>query len=50
MKKVTGDIWNSANVLTILRIASIPVYIVIYGKGYHNGAMIVFLLASLTDF
>lgn len=50
MKKVTENIWNAANILTILRIVSIPVYIVIYGKGYHNGAMIVFLLASLTDF
>ncbi len=50
MKKTTENIWNEANILTILRIAFIPVYIVIYGKGYHNGALIVFLLASLTDF
>jgi cardiolipin synthase len=49
MKKASENILNLANILTTLRIALIPVYVAIYGKGYHYGALIVFLVASLTD-
>lgn len=49
MKKTSENIWNPANILTILRIAFIPLYVVAYGKGYRYGALIVFLAASLTD-
>jgi CDP-diacylglycerol--glycerol-3-phosphate 3-phosphatidyltransferase len=50
MKKPAENIWNAPNILTILRIALIPVYIVFYGKGDYYGALSVFLAASLTDF
>jgi len=49
MKKTSENIWNLANILTILRIALIPVYVAAYGEGYQYGALIVFLAASLTD-
>lgn len=50
MKNPSENIWNVPNILTILRIALIPVYIVFYRKGEYYGALAVFLAASLTDF
>jgi cardiolipin synthase len=49
MKKPAENIWNLPNILTILRIALIPVYIIDYRKGDYYGALAVFLAASLTD-
>lgn len=48
-KKSTENIWNLANILTLFRVVLIPVFILIYKKGYHIVALVVFLLASLTD-
>jgi len=50
MKKPAENIWNVPNIMTILRIALIPIYIVFYRKGNYYGALAVFLAASLTDF
>jgi cardiolipin synthase len=50
MKKPAESIWNVPNILTILRIALVPVYIIFYRKGDYYGALAVFLVASLTDF
>lgn len=50
MKKPAENIWNVPNILTIFRIALIPVYIVFYRKGDYYVALTVFLVASLTDF
>lgn len=47
--KTSGNIWNPANILTLLRVALIPVFILAYRKGNYIGALIVFLAASLTD-
>ncbi|MBD3144299.1 CDP-diacylglycerol--glycerol-3-phosphate 3-phosphatidyltransferase [Microbispora bryophytorum] len=44
--------WNIANVLTIARLAIVPVFIVflfVEGEGWRLAALGVFLLASLTD-
>ena len=49
MKKASENIWNLANILTILRIVLIPIYVAAYIKGYQYAALIVFLAASLTD-
>jgi CDP-diacylglycerol--glycerol-3-phosphate 3-phosphatidyltransferase len=50
MIKPAENIWNVPNILTIFRIALIPVYIVFYRKGDYYVALTVFLVASLTDF
>jgi len=50
LKKPAEKIWNAANILTIFRIALIPVWVVIYRNGYHYWALAVFLIAGLTDF
>jgi CDP-diacylglycerol--glycerol-3-phosphate 3-phosphatidyltransferase len=48
-KKTNANIWNPANILTLLRIVLIPVFIIIYKNGNYIGALAVFLVASLTD-
>lgn len=42
-------IWNVPNVLTMLRLVLIPIYVAVFAKGEKNWALVVFLLASLTD-
>lgn len=43
------NIWNVPNVLTMIRIALIPVYWVLFFSGYRHEALAVFVVASLTD-
>ena len=40
---------NLPNILTILRIAAVPVFILLYGRKSYAAALILFCLASLTD-
>mgnify|MGYP000937118941 CR=1 FL=1 len=49
MGKTAEKIWNLPNILTMLRMALIPVYVVVYKKGFYYAALLVFLIASLTD-
>ncbi|NLB91447.1 MAG: hypothetical protein GX786_09565 [Clostridiales bacterium] len=42
-------IWNVPNVLTMIRLALIPVYIYVFIKGSKTQALGVFLVASFTD-
>lgn len=44
------DIWNVPNVLTMLRLALIPVFVVLYVRHKPKWALAVFLAASFTDF
>ena len=44
------DIWNVPNVLTMLRLALIPVFVALYCTGHEKWALITFLVASFTDF
>ncbi len=49
MDKTRENIWNVPNVLTMLRAALIPVFLVLYCTSRHYLALAVFLLASFTD-
>ena len=50
MNKYFVDIWNVPNVLTMLRLALIPVFVVLFCTGYDKWALITFIVASVTDF
>ena len=41
---------NIPNMLTVLRLLLIPVFYALYQKGMHGCALLVFLIASFTDF
>ena len=41
--------WNVPNVLTLIRLALVPVFAFLYLEGHPMWALFVFLLASLTD-
>lgn len=43
------NIWNVPNVLTMLRLALIPVFVVLHAMGYAKLALLVFCIASATD-
>ena len=49
MEKKRENIWNVPNVLTMLRAALIPVFLVLYYSSLRYQALGVFLLASFTD-
>ena len=50
MNKYFVDIWNVPNVLTMLRLALIPVFVVLFCMGHDKWALITFIVASVTDF
>ena len=50
MNKYFVDIWNVPNVLTMLRLALIPVFVVLFCTGHDKWALITFIVASVTDF
>ncbi|MBG0815902.1 CDP-diacylglycerol--glycerol-3-phosphate 3-phosphatidyltransferase [Planomonospora sp. ID82291] len=46
------SLWNIANVVTVLRLAMVPFFVVclfLNGTGWRIAALVVFLVASLTD-
>ena len=49
IKRDTSEIWNVPNVLTMLRMALIAVFAVLFAKHQYVWAMVVFLLAAATD-
>ena len=49
LEKYFTDIWNVPNVLTMLRLALIPVFVILYVNGHDKLALLVFIIASLTD-
>lgn len=49
MKMQKEKIWNVPNVLTMLRMALIPVYWVVFMQGHRYWALAIFIIASLTD-
>lgn len=50
IRKLFDHIWNVPNVLTMIRLALVPVFIAVYLSGDMHGALIVFCIASVTDF
>jgi len=48
-EKYLTNIWNVPNVLTMLRMALIPVFVVLFVHELDKWALVVFLLASATD-
>ena len=49
IRKLFSNVWTIPNVLTILRMLLIPVFVVLFFKGYKMAALAVFCAASLTD-
>ena len=49
IKKLFSNVWTIPNVLTMIRIVLIPVFVVLFFKGYKIAALCVFCAASLTD-
>ena len=49
IRKLFTGMWNIPNVLTIIRLALIPVFIIVYYRGHPRWALAVFCLASFTD-
>ena len=50
IRKLLVDIWNVPNVLTMIRLILVPVFVIVYISGNMHGALVVFCIASLTDF
>ncbi len=48
-KRLFTNVWNVPNVLTMLRLALIPVFVAVHASGYEKWALIVFCAASFTD-
>lgn len=48
-QKYLTHIWNVPNVLTMLRLALIPVFVVLHAAGLEKLALLTFCVASLTD-
>ena len=49
IRKLFSNVWTIPNVLTIIRMLLIPVFVVLFFKGYKMAALAVFCAASLTD-
>ena len=49
IRKLFTNVWNVPNTLTIIRMILIPVFVVLFFKGYKMAALAVFCAASLTD-
>ena len=48
-EKVFARVWTVPNVLTMLRLALVPVFVVLFVSGHPKAALAVFIAASLTD-
>ena len=49
LKKLFTNVWNVPNTLTILRLALVPVFVILFRAGQSKAALAVFCAASLTD-
>lgn len=47
--KYLANIWNVPNVLTMIRLLLIPVFVLLHALGYGKMALLVFCIASATD-
>ena len=49
IRRLFTNVWTIPNVLTMIRMILIPVFVVLFFKGYKMAALAVFCAASLTD-
>ena len=49
IRKLFTNVWTVPNVLTMLRLVLVPVFVVLFLKGYKMASLAVFAVASLTD-
>ena len=49
LRKLFTNVWNVPNALTILRLILIPVFVYLFWKVDRKAALVVFIIASLTD-
>ena len=49
VKKLFTNVWNVPNALTMMRLALIPVFVLLFWNGHRKWALVVFIVASLTD-
>ena len=49
LRELTRDMWTIPNILTMSRLAMVPVFVILYLNGKNYWALAVFCIASLTD-
>ena len=49
IRKLFTNVWTIPNVLTMIRLILVPVFVVLFFKGYKMASLAVFCAASLTD-
>ena len=49
IRKLFSNVWTIPNVLTMLRLALIPVFVIVFWNGNRKVALGIFVAASLTD-
>ena len=49
IRKLFTGVWNIPNVLTMIRLALVPVFVIVFRGGYPRAALAIFCAASLTD-
>jgi len=47
--RLFSNVWTIPNVLTMIRLALIPVFVILFFNGMKKAALAVFIVASLTD-
>ena len=49
IRKLFSNVWTIPNILTMIRLILVPVFVVLFFKGYRMASLAVFCAASLTD-
>ena len=49
IRKLFTNVWTIPNVLTMIRLALVPVFVVLFLNGHKMASLAVFVAASLTD-
>ena len=50
IRKLFSNVWTIPNVLTMIRLLLVPVFVILFFNGMKKTALVVFIVASLTDF